>query len=314
MRQINFAFIGSGKTLRDCIDEVKKFNRSSTEYLINIKYVFIDPSKGFFDNKFPEQLTSEGIPAAVVAKLNSEANIQIIKKLNVAYLISVNNYQILKKDIILAPAKAVFNFHNGPLPKYGGLNACTWAIYNNESMHGVTWHYMSEKIDQGDIIAQSSFTISKSDTAISLIMKSIVEGIKLFRTLLPDICKDNLVSYKQDLSKRTYYSYNDIPNSGYIDFSWGYEHFMLFKRAFSFYPFENLIEPPKVKIAKNTYHLLNYKYIRENTGKICLGQIIYDGANSRLLFGMSEGALEVKKVSGHGLDELFLEYSSSKET
>ena len=46
MRQVNFAFIGSGKTLRDCIDEVKQFSRSSDEYLINIKYVFIDPSKG----------------------------------------------------------------------------------------------------------------------------------------------------------------------------------------------------------------------------------------------------------------------------
>ena len=46
MKQINFAFIGSGKALRDCIDEVGQYNRSSTGYWINIKYVFIT----FFQN------------------------------------------------------------------------------------------------------------------------------------------------------------------------------------------------------------------------------------------------------------------------
>mgnify|MGYP001178879149 FL=1 len=318
MKQINFAFIGSGKALRDCIDEVGQYNRSSTGYWINIKYVFIDPSKGFFDNKFPEQLVSEGILAEVVAELNSENSIQIVKKLDVDYLISVNNHQILQKEIIAAPAKAVLNFHNGTLPQYGGLNACTWAIYNNESMHGVTWHYMSEKIDQGDIIAQSCFNISKTETAISLVMKSIVEGVKLFRTLLPDICKDNLVSYKQDLSKRTYYSSENIPNSGYVDYSWGYDHFMRFKRAFSFYPFKNLLAPPKIKIVNDTYHLLEYNYIRGNTGNIRLGEIVCDEVSLMLLIGMSEGTLEVNKISDHGfntlnINELFLKYSSSEE-
>ena len=88
---------------------------------------------------------------------------------------------------------------------------------------------------------------------------------------------------------------------------------MRFKRAFSFYPFKNLLAPPKVKIENNTYHLLEYSYIRENTGSICLGQITYDEANRRLLIGMSEGFLDVKKVSDHGLDNIFLKYSSSLE-
>ena len=94
MSEINLAFVGSGKTLRDCIDEVKQYNRSSTECSLHIKHVFIDPSKGFFDQKLPEQLNSEGIPATVVANINSEDNLQTIKRLGIDYLISVNNHQI----------------------------------------------------------------------------------------------------------------------------------------------------------------------------------------------------------------------------
>jgi methionyl-tRNA formyltransferase len=314
MSEINFAFVGSGKTLRDCLDEVKKYNRSpATEIPINIGHVFIDPSKGFFDQKLPEQLDSEGIPTTVAANINSEENLQTIKRLGIDYLISVNNHQILKKELISTPKKAVLNFHNGPLPKYGGLNACTWAIFNGESTHGVTWHYMSEKIDQGEIIVQSCFDIRNSDTAISLIMKSIVEGVKLFRVLLPDICAENLASYKQDLNERTYYSRKNIPNSGYIDYSWNYEKFLRFKRAFSFYPFENLLGPPKIKIANQTYKVLEYDYIMENTKGIDLGQIHYDETNSMLLVGMSEGVLSIKKISDHELNELPLKYPSSKK-
>jgi methionyl-tRNA formyltransferase len=314
MNEINLAFVGSGKTLRDCIDVVKQYNQNSKEDSLNIKYVFIDPSKGFFDKKLPEQLNNEDIPATVTSEINSKHNIQTVKKSNIDYLISVNNHQILKKELISSPAKAVLNFHNGPLPKYGGLNACTWAIFNNEGKHGVTWHYMSEKIDQGEIIAQSYFDINNSDTAISLIMKSIIEGVKLFRKLLPDICKENLVSYKQDLNKRTYFSSSNIPNSGYIDFSWGSEKLMRFKRAFSFYPFENLLGAPKVKIANDTYKLLEYDYILENKLNIRLGQIHYDETNLILLIGMREGVLAIKKISGHELKELFIKYSPSLNT
>ncbi len=313
MRQVNFAFIGSGKILRDCISEIVNFNQGSAGYFINIKYVFVDLSKGFFDKKLPEQLAEGGISSEVVVKLNSAKAIQIIKELKVDYLISVNNHQILKQEIIAAPAKAVLNFHNGPLPKYGGLNACTWAIYNNENMHGVTWHFMSEKIDGGNIIAQSNFSISESETAITLIMKSIIEGVKLFRELLIEICKDNLKSYRQDFSKRTYYSSNDIPNSGYVDCSWGYEQFTRFKRAFSFYPFDNLLEPPKIKIANKTYHLLDYNYVKGDTENISLGQIVFDDTRLILSIGMSEGILEVKTILGCELKGQFSKLSSPEE-
>ena len=49
MSKINFAFVGSGKTLRDCLDEVKKYNRNFTECPINIGHVFIKMLSGMND-------------------------------------------------------------------------------------------------------------------------------------------------------------------------------------------------------------------------------------------------------------------------
>jgi len=52
------------------------------------------------------------------------------------------------------------NFHDGPLPRYAGLHATTWAILNQETSHGVTWHEMREIVDTGAILQQRVFALA----------------------------------------------------------------------------------------------------------------------------------------------------------
>src|ERR1700733_4245819 len=63
----------------------------------------------------------------------------ILKNRNFDYLFSVINYRILTKEIIESPRYFAINYHNAPLPRYGGLNAASWAILNQEKEHGITW-------------------------------------------------------------------------------------------------------------------------------------------------------------------------------
>jgi len=58
--------------------------------------------------------------------------------------------------VLGVPARGAWNLHPGPLPRYAGLNAPSWAIYRGEQRHGVTVHRMDRGIDTGDIAYQET--------------------------------------------------------------------------------------------------------------------------------------------------------------
>ena len=64
------------------------------------------------------------------------------------YLFSIANLSVVPARILALPRLGAINFHDGPLPRYAGLHATTWAILNQETSHGVTWHEMRELVDQ----------------------------------------------------------------------------------------------------------------------------------------------------------------------
>src|SRR5262245_49334045 len=44
------------------------------------------------------------------------------------YLFAITHLSILPDDVLRLPAKGAINFHDGPLPRYAGLNAPAWAL------------------------------------------------------------------------------------------------------------------------------------------------------------------------------------------
>src|SRR5687767_5675451 len=48
------------------------------------------------------------------------------------YLFSVANLHILPAQLIARARKLAINFHDGPLPRYAGLNATSWALIAQE--------------------------------------------------------------------------------------------------------------------------------------------------------------------------------------
>ena len=154
--------------------------------------------------------------------------------------------QLYKPPILSIPRLGCINFHPGPLPRYGGSNGWVWAIINGESEYGVTFHYMTERIDAGDIIALEKFPIEKDETGLSLLIKCYKHGAALFGKTLRNILEGTVVPISQNLTKRLYY-YNKIPYDGIIDVRWSAGKIANFVRAMSFSPFPNPLSPPLVK-------------------------------------------------------------------
>src|SRR4051812_23845421 len=53
----------------------------------------------------------------------------------------------------------IINVHNSPLPRYRGMAPINWALKNEESFHGVTIHEITPGIDDGPVVAQTTYSI-----------------------------------------------------------------------------------------------------------------------------------------------------------
>lgn len=131
------------------------------------------------------------------------------------WLLSIANLDIIPRTLLAQAAKGAVNFHDGPLPRYAGLNAPVWAILNREAQHGITWHFIENGIDEGDIIEQVLFDIAPGETALSLNTKCYAAAMDSFPNVISGLVATP-PHMAQDLSQRSYFARDRRPD-GRID-------------------------------------------------------------------------------------------------
>jgi len=72
--------------------------------------------------------------------------------------------RVLKTQMLEAFPRRIINIHPSLLPKFPGLEAWKQALAAGETVTGCTVHFVDEKIDHGDIIAQREVPILDDDT------------------------------------------------------------------------------------------------------------------------------------------------------
>ncbi|MFY0682133.1 MAG: LLM class flavin-dependent oxidoreductase [Thalassovita sp.] len=136
------------------------------------------------------------------------------------WLLSIANLDIIPADVLDLPRNGAVNFHDGPLPRYAGLNAPVWAIANGEAQHGITWHMIEGGIDEGDILVQRHFDIAPRDTALTLNTRCFEAAIDSFPDLADALATGAPERTKQDLSQRSYFGLAHRPAAaGYLTFT-----------------------------------------------------------------------------------------------
>lgn len=109
------------------------------------------------------------------------------------FIIHFASYYILQKKILKKASQACINFHPST-PKYPGAGGASWALYNGDNDHGVTCHFMDEKIDHGKIIDVKYFKINNNENIDSLIFRTKKMQFIQFKKIIRIIKKDMLVS------------------------------------------------------------------------------------------------------------------------
>jgi natural product biosynthesis luciferase-like monooxygenase protein len=127
------------------------------------------------------------------------------------YLLSVANLRVLGRELLALPRQGAINFHDGPLPRYAGLNAPAWAILNGEAEHGIAWHRMTERVDAGDLLVQRAVAIAPDDTALTLNLKCYEAGIDAFRELVDRLVDGSLAPTAHVLDQATRHGRDQRP-------------------------------------------------------------------------------------------------------
>ncbi len=221
--------------------------------------------------------------------VNSQRWIEMIKSLSPDIIFSFYYRNLICKDILKIPRYGAINLHGSLLPKYRGRAPVNWAILNGEKYTGVTLHYMVEKADAGDIIAQRQVKIDFYDTAKTLFGKLQKEAEILLEETLPLIKQNKVKPIKQNEKEATYFGKRS-KEDGLIDFNKSaMEIYNLIRAvtkpypgAFTYYKSEELIIWWALPTQKN----LNKREIRVENGMVYIGT--------------GEGSLELHEIEYKG--------------
>ena len=185
-----------------------------------------------------------GHPVWPAKQVKDPAFAEIVHREAVDLILNVHSLYVVHSAVLSAARIGGFNLHPGPLPRYAGMNAPSWAILNGEPRHGVTLHWMASGIDTGPIAYQSIFDLKPDDTGLSVSRRCARLGLKLIKELLTT-SPSGIPRREQDFSQRRYHGF-EAPFEGQVPWSSAavVERFV---RACNFYPLPSPWGVPKVR-------------------------------------------------------------------
>lgn len=140
-----------------------------------------------------------------VGMVNSKKCIETIQLINPDIII-VNGTSIISKKV-LESTKAIFiNTHVGITPQYRGVHGGYWALRNRDHENfGVTIHKVDTGIDTGDIIYQSTCSVSPKDNFLTYPLYQYALAIPLLINAISDIKNNNLKLYTKEKGQSKLY-------------------------------------------------------------------------------------------------------------
>lgn len=202
------------------------------------------------------------------------------KESSADYLFSTVNNEIIPSTMLERIRILTINYHDAPLPRYAGSNATSWAILNNETMHGITWHVVNERIDGGDILKQVTIPILPGETALSLNMKCFEQAIASFSDLADELLNKSYQRIPQDLSQRTYFARSQKPTSnGWINWHSSAEEIDRLWRATQFGNYRNTFTVAKIVLNDDVF-IINKLTVLSEQSSVLPGTVVELNSNS----------------------------------
>lgn len=180
----------------------------------------------------PVKEKAEELGIKVVQPRNLKQEYQTIIDTAPDIIITAAYGQMIPNEVLEFPRLGSINVHGSILPELRGGAPIQRAIQRQYNRTGITIMYMAEKMDSGDIIAQRSIPILKTDTSGILFQKLSELGENLLMETLPSIIEGTNKRIKQEELLVTY-AYNLQREEERINWNLSAEEIDAHFRAFS---------------------------------------------------------------------------------
>ena len=147
---------------------------------------------------------SAGIPVFQPEKMRTGEAMDLLRALQPDILAVVAYGKILPAEMLALPKYGAVNVHGSLLPKYRGAAPIQWAVLNGDTVTGVSTMFLSEGMDEGDVIFSRETPIGEQETAGELFDRLAVMGADLLAETLRAIEAGSAPRTPQDHAKATY--------------------------------------------------------------------------------------------------------------
>ena len=146
------------------------------------------------------------LPSIVINKKNYETKLEFEKKLidetkkfEPKLIILAGFLHILSKNFLKYFPSKIINIHPSLLPSFKGLDTHKRAKDAGVLIHGCTVHYVSEKVDDGKIIAQGATNILRDYSIEEIAKRVLMIEHNLYPTAIAKLLKKNIKNNEKNL-------------------------------------------------------------------------------------------------------------------
>jgi len=191
MKDVPLGILGSGKG-SNCRAILKSIRSGGLE--AEVRVVISD----VFDAPILDIAREFSIPNAYLppgrfrTRLEPQAEADLARMLRdagVQLVILAGFMRVLKSPMLGAFPRRILNIHPSLLPKFPGLEAWKQALVAGETVTGCTVHYVDEKVDHGDVIAQREVPILPHDTPETLHTRIQIAEHELYPRAINEVCR-----------------------------------------------------------------------------------------------------------------------------
>lgn len=137
-------------------------------------------------------------------KLDDRHHHNLIEDFSPDLMIVATYHKKLPKNILAIPKYQAINIHPSLLPAYRGATPTNWAIINGEEKTGITFHYLTQKFDSGDILFQKELSVQNfTDGELRNQLAMLAENE--FEKFIQDYTNSKLTVKKQNNRRGSYY-------------------------------------------------------------------------------------------------------------
>lgn len=171
--------------------------------------LFIGKSGDFCSTQAAEKVR-ENIPdATIILAARGDSWPPELETWSGDYLISYLSPFIIPKTLLERTRVAALNFHPGP-PEYPGIGCTNFAVYNEETVYGITCHHIAPKVDTGAIVEVQRFSVLNTDTVHSVTQRCYRYIWDLFNDIFLRILNDDPLPESDEHWQRVPYRRSEL--------------------------------------------------------------------------------------------------------